>query len=631
MKIRDGQVDVAILAGPRIKTWPTQGVRVLSRHCSDAGLKVAWYGGPDMQVRGVLPSDLSGGVVMVEDSQKRLHRIQAKALIKISPELEFPIPFSGWYSPGLIPESTARKLLTQGSLNWQPVVVILGTGNRAFQLGAELLEMGHSSRVICIESIFKEVQGWDVERRRFEMKGGKIIFGKPLQLLQKSPFIWEIKVQDDHGVRVIDAARVISVGPFEHDVGFREYPPGSFLIEWENTESSKLQEDVEKILLDEHRAVVLASRLIKGLMTEPASEAKSNFEKQLWLSKQKLKEMEMLPLKRFRYDYDGKWLSVESKNTLLNFGGTPKRLDPERMVAAIDCIENIGCRICQKACPVKAIQIDRPKNLFLLEDVCTGCGFCLQACPSEVPIMIAGDASQSFTTLVFTYRESKVLKKGEKVGLLSRKGELLAQGRVLDLFIEDGSPLYKVEVPSHLVWDVRSILAVGEKQELQNAEELFEERGTRIEVQIQGDVRRVREGQNVSVSLFEIGMARPNDILICEDGACGLCQIEVDGVRKFACQTTQHQGMSIRFTRDHRPSSEICPCQGIKTEDFESVISSTRPDSIEALTQVCEVGQGKCHGLLCKKSWVRQAGELGVGGTDRYADWRFPWVDWLFK
>ena len=244
--------------------------------------------------------------------------------------------------------------------------------------------------------------------------------------------------------------------------------------------------------------------------------------------------------------------------------------------------------------------------------------------------MIAGDASQSFTTLVFTYRESKKLKKGDKVGLLSRKGELLAQGRVLDLFIEDGSPLYKVEVPSHLVWDARSIIAVGEKQELQNAEELFEERGTRIEVQIQGDVRRVREGQNVSVSLFEIGMARPNDILICEDGSCGLCQIEVDGVRKFACQTNQHQGMSIRFTRDHRPSSEICPCQSIKSEDLEATISSTRPDSIEALTQVCEVGQGKCHGLLCKKSWVRQAGQMGVA-TDRYADWRFPWVDWIFK
>jgi ferredoxin len=315
---------------------------------------------------------------------------------------------------------------------------------------------------------------------------------------------------------------------------------------------------------------------------------------------------------------------------MLSFGGTPKRLEAERVVAAIDCIENIGCRVCQKACPAHAIQIDRPKNLFLLEDVCTGCGVCVQVCPSEVPVMISGETSQSFTTMIFTYREKLKLKKLDKIDLLNRKGDLLAHGRVIDLFIEDGTPLYKVEVPSHLVWDARSIRLSGGKPEVENAEELYEERGTRIEVQIQGDVRRVREGQNVSVSLFEIGMARPNDILICEDGACGLCQIEVDGIRKFACQTTQHQGMSIRFTRDHEPSSELCPCQNITPEQFEASLTGAMPDTIDALTQVSEVGQGKCHGLLCRKSWVREAQALGVESS-RYADWRFPWVDWLFK
>jgi ferredoxin len=629
MKIRDGQIDVAILAGPRIKTWPTQGVRVLSRHCSDAGLKVGWYGGPGMQVRGVLPGEHSGGVVMVEDAQKRLHRISAKALIKVVPELEFPLPFPGWYSPGLIPESTARKLLTQGSLNWQPVVVVLGTGNRALQLGSEILEKNLTARVICVESVFSEVQGWDVERRRFEMKGGKIIFGKLMQLSQKSPFIWQIKIQDSQGVRVIDTARVVSVGPFEPETGFREYPTGSFLVEWENTESTRIEADVERVLLDEHRAVVLATHLVKGLI-EPSPDAKSHLEKQLWQSKQKLREMESLPANRFRYEYEGKWLAPESQKAMLSFGGTPKRLEAERVVAAIDCIENIGCRVCQKACPAHAIQIDRPKNLFLLEDVCTGCGVCVQVCPSEVPVMISGETSQSFTTMIFTYREKLKLKKLDKIDLLNRKGDLLAHGRVIDLFIEDGTPLYKVEVPSHLVWDARSIRLSGGKPEVENAEELYEERGTRIEVQIQGDVRRVREGQNVSVSLFEIGMARPNDILICEDGACGLCQIEVDGIRKFACQTTQHQGMSIRFTRDHEPSSELCPCQNITPEQFEASLTGAMPDTIDALTQVSEVGQGKCHGLLCRKSWVREAQALGVESS-RYADWRFPWVDWLFK
>jgi hypothetical protein len=125
-------------------------------------------------------------------------------------------------------------------------------------------------------------------------------------------------------------------------------------------------------------------------------------------------------------------------------------------------------------------------------------------------------------------------------------------------------------------------------------------------------------------------MARPNDILICEDGACGLCQIEVDGIRKYACQTTQHQGMSIRFTRDHEPSSELCPCHGISREALDSIITGSKPDTVEAITQVCDVAQGKCHGLLCRKSWIRLSEQWNVG-DGRYIDWRFPWVDWIFK
>ena len=632
MKIRDGQIDVALLSGPRLKQWPTQASRVLSRHCSDAGLKVGWYGGAGLQVRGVLPNEAGGAVVMVEDAQKRLHRIQARAIVKVTPELDFPLPFQGWNSPGLIPESTTRKLMSQGTLSWQPVVLILGSGNRALKLGTEILENDLTSRVICLESVFDQVQGWEVEKRRFEIKGGRIIFGKPVQLLQKSPFTWELKVQDSQGVRVIDTARVISVGPFEKDIGYREYPAGSFLFEWENSESTTLPDDMEKILLDEHRAVVLASRIVKGLGQFPA-EVKAQFEKQLWLSKQKLKEMEALPAHRFRWQYDGKWLSSESRQALENFGGTPKLLNPTQLVASIECIEVIGCRHCQKACPTGAIQIDRVHNQFLFEDLCSGCGFCLQACPSEVPIMIEGNASQSFTTLVFPYADLPLLQKGDRVGLLSRKGEMLVQSRVLDTFIEgsgDKVTLYKVEVPSHLIWEARSIVSLAVKSELQDTEGMYREQGNRVEVQIQGNVRRVKEGQNVAVSLFESGMARPNDILICEDGSCGLCQIEVDGVRKYACETTIHQGMSIRFTREHLPSSELCPCQGITTEALSAITAATNPDTLAAITQVSEVGHGKCHGLLCKKSWARLAEADGVADT-RFNDWRFPWVDWVFK
>ena len=628
LKVRDVHIDVAILAGPRIQTWPTHGVRVLSRLCADAGLKVGWYGGAGMRVRGVLPLEGSGALVIVEDAQKRLHRIHAKSAIKVTPHLDFPLPFSGWYSPGLIPESTARKLMKQGSLNWQPVVVILGSGNQAFRLGSELIQTKSVNRVVCVESVYEQVQAWEVEKRRFEVLGGKVIFGKLNSLVQKSPFLWEIKIQDKQGTRIIDAARVISVGPFHGDEGFREYPSGSFLVEWENTEVQQIADDVEPFLLDEHRAVLLAARLIKGLAHQ------SQLDKSVWVSKQKLKELETIHDKRFSWTYEGKWLSADSKKLLGEFAGTPKTLVPEKMKASIECVEAIGCRVCQKACPVDAIKIERTQqggtSSFLIEDACTGCGFCLQACPSQVPIMIEGDSTQSFTPLVFPYRERAPLKKGVRVGLLSRKGEMLANAKVLDQFLNGDVPLFKVEVPSHLIWEARGLISMTPKAEVEHADDFYHEKGERVEVQIQGDVRRVREGQLISVALFEIGMSRPNDILICEDGSCGLCQIETDGVKKFACQSTIHHGMSIRFTRDHEQSSEICPCSSITTDQLRATCMSTKPDSIEALAQVCEVGQGRCHGLLCKKSFIEVAGEAGIESA-RYADWAFPWTDWMLS
>jgi ferredoxin/aerobic-type carbon monoxide dehydrogenase small subunit (CoxS/CutS family) len=636
--VRDGIIDVALLAGPRLKQWPTQGARVLSRYCSDAGLKVGWYGGPGMKVRGVLPMEGSGGVVMVEDAQKRLHRIQTKAAIKIIPEMNLPLPFPGWYSPGLIPESTARKLLTQGKLNWKPIVVILGTGNRALRFGSELLQLHVANRVVCVESVFDKVVGWEVERRRFEILGGRIVFGKLQSFVQKSPFLWELKVQDAQGTRVMDTARVVSCGPFEADLGFREYPAGSFLMEWENTEAQLTPEDVENVLFDENRAVVLAAKLIKGIGTDSNKSAsaavKTLLERNMWLSKQKLKELESIDQHRFRWGYEGKWLSAESKAVLDTFPGTPKELKPANIVASIECVEAIGCRVCEKACPADAIRIERDASggtkQFLIEDACTGCGFCLQACPSQVPVMFEGTTADSFTTLILPYREKPLLKKGEKIALLNRRGEVLASSKVLDQFLDGEVPLFKIEVPSHLAWETRGMMTVAPKPEVEDVKELYEEGGTRVEVQIQGDVRRVRENQNVSVALFEIGMSRPNDNLICEDGSCGLCQIDVDGIRKFACQSTIHQGMSIRFVRDHEQSSELCPCTGVSTEKFAEQCARSKPDTAEALAQLSEVGRGRCHGQLCQRSWIQLAEKHGVH-SQRFVEWGFPWVDWVFK
>jgi len=426
-------------------------------------------------------------------------------------------------------------------------------------------------------------------------------------------------------------------------LGFREYPAGSFLVEWENSEAATFSDDVEKLLLDENRALVLANQLVKGLSGE------KKLDKKLWASKQKLQELEKISERHFQWTYAGKWLDEGSKKALQNFAGVPKKLEPERIIASIECIEPIGCRACERACPANAIKIERDGSggtpQFLIEQDCTGCGRCLQVCPSQVPVMIQGDGSQSYSTLVVPVKEKVNYQRGDRVALLNRKGEVLAQSRVLDLFVDDAdvnhkkdpvkrdpndSILYKVEVPSHLLWEARGIVSLTSRAEAEHSDDFYAEKGERVEVQVQGDLRRVRDGQNLSVALFEIGMSRPNDILICEDGSCGLCQVEVDGLKKFACQTTIHQGMSIRFTRDHEQSSELCPCSGVTKEDVESKCRLNHPDSLEALFQHTDATRGRCHGLLCEKNCVRVASKEGAK-SERFVDWTFPWKEWTFK
>lgn len=637
--MREGQIDVAIVAGPRIKAWPTLGVRMLSRWCADAGLKVGWYGGPDLKVRGVLPLEGSGGIVIVQDLQNRIHRMQAKAIVKVTAPLNFPNPFPGWYSPGLVPESTARKLLEEASLSWQPVVVILGTGNRALRLGSEMLQRRIASRVVCLESVFDHVQGWEVEKRRFEVLGGRFVYGQLSSLTAKSPFLWELKIQDQNGIRVIDTARVISVGPFESDPGYKEYPGGSYLFEWRNSDQLAFVNDVESIMLDEARAVVLASRLLKGL-ADSAGDVKLQLERALWIAKQKLRELETLGEHRFAWKHEGKWLSPESKQVLTGFPGTPKNLQPGKWLASIECVEAIGCRACERSCPTNAIQIERDvyggTKSFLIENDCTGCGQCLIACPSQVPVMMDGDHTRSFSHLILPYRERVPLKKGDKVTLLNRKGEVLVQSKIVDFFIEGDVmksevPLYKVEVPTHLVWEVRGMVGIAPKPEVESPDDLYQERGLRTEVQIQGDIRRVRENQTISMSLFELGVARPNDILVCEDGSCGLCQIDVDGMKKFACESTIHQGMAIRFTRDHHPSSELCPCSEVTVESFKGMCAAAKPETVEALSPLSEAGRGRCHGIICREACIRTAKECGIRTENREVDWSFPWSDWVLK
>ncbi|RYZ64130.1 MAG: hypothetical protein EOP09_16450, partial [Proteobacteria bacterium] len=102
LDFRDSKFDVILAAGPNLPLWPARGAHTLSRMLTKYGLKVGWIGGDDLRAIGMVPQASGGCVVLAEDSQKRVHRIEARSLVRFSRPAEISNPFSGSTSSRVI-------------------------------------------------------------------------------------------------------------------------------------------------------------------------------------------------------------------------------------------------------------------------------------------------------------------------------------------------------------------------------------------------------------------------------------------------------------------------------------------------------------------------------------------------
>lgn len=152
----------------------------------------------------------------------------------------------------------------------------------------------------------------------------------------------------------------------------------------------------------------------------------------------------------------------------------------------------------------------------------------------------------------------------------------------------------------------------------------------KVEITLNGEKRLVRDRVPISVALFEIGQSRPDDVLFCKDGSCGLCHISVDSVKKPACQTRIHRGMAIRIdsSQPNLNYDVLCPCLGVTREHVIERLKQGKLQSPEAVLSVTHVGEGKCHGQLCMGAFRRVLLDQGLD-VSQWIDWRFPWSDWI--
>lgn len=654
--IRDGKFDVVIAAGPRIENWPSIGVRTLSILCAEMGLSVGQFGGESMLVRGIIPLPGTGGLVLIEDIQKRIHRIHARAIVRVSADSSLPDPFLGWRSQGVLPLSVAKRLFRESRIRWEPCTVILGTGNAALHFGTQLLEKG-LPEVICVESYFqwgaKRFSGWEVERRYFETLGGKLIEAKPIQLVQKAPLLWQLRLQDSQGIRVIEVGRVISAGPFRDSSSIREWPPGSLLFELEQTASNTKAEDFEGWATEEERGKWLAGKIVRTLVSDLGSK-RDEIDPIFKRAKLKLKRYLKHREEPYTPTYQGKWLKISESKNIKNFSGTPKTLHHQKPMASIECFEEISCNLCQLACPTKAIQIGqipRHNQPILNESACTSCGKCLSTCPSNSIVMIQEKEMNTTSLLTLSWRGQKEWKIGEFATLVNRKGESLGSARITNIQPDpdrEYGQFIQLHIPSHLIWEARGIKrsrsTVNSDPQFWLANQYISEAGSKVEITLNGEKRLVRDKVPISIALFEIGQARPQDILYCKDGSCGLCQVSVDSINKLGCQTRIHKGMNIKTTSAQTHSTDtinqekvnlgdnsfLCSCLNITCHQVRERVKQGKLQSPEALLSITPVGEGKCHGQLCLETFKRILQDEGMDIT-QWIDWRFPWSDWTLS
>jgi ferredoxin/bacterioferritin-associated ferredoxin len=620
-------------------------------------LSVGVFGGEGLRVQGVLPlASGSGGVAVVEDSQGRIHRIEARSIIRVVEPLELPDPFSGWLSPGLLPLGTALKLRERGQTIWSPAVAVLGSGNRALSLACELLESG-VPEVFCIEKPGQAVSGWEVLRRRFETLGGVILYGKPVSLTKAARMLWDFRIQDAHGIRVLEVAWVISAGPFRGSEGVREYPPGSLLFELDQSGAGLVAEDPEGWALEEHRGRALGARICKALIASWGDRRvkKDRLEEELRRARGRLKRAMKRAEGAVSLEFEGKWLSRDSSQKLRGFSGAPRAEHASRMVASIECVEEIECSLCQSACPEEAIQISREAARFLDESKCTACGKCLDLCPAKVPVLIHEPEGRSQAKLTLSFRGRRPFRTHELASLVNRRGEVLGSGKVLEsievLPASEGVGAvaeYRVtlEVPAHLVWEARGLRSARQGPSHEEEWVMSSERAgaSKVEVLLQNERRLLRDGQPLGLALFETGLARTEDRLLCGDGSCGLCDALVDGVQRPACRTSVHRGMAVQLEGSRwefalsevapnglsADSDWICPCSAVTRQEVSTRIREGKLSSADAIRQSCGVGEGRCRGRICHELFRRTLLVEGVD-ADQWIDWRFPWSEWTLK
>ncbi|MBN1676352.1 MAG: 4Fe-4S binding protein [Kiritimatiellae bacterium] len=134
-------------------------------------------------------------------------------------------------------------------------------------------------------------------------------------------------------------------------------------------------------------------------------------------------------------------------------------------VAVLECVQDIPCNPCEKACRKGFIAIGaRMTGMPKLDPRCTGCGLCVTRCPGLAIFVLDATYSETEATVTLPYELIPLPEPGEKVLGVDRRGRAVCEGTIVavrQMRKDDTCRALTVAVPKRFIHEVRHVRVAG--------------------------------------------------------------------------------------------------------------------------------------------------------------------------
>ncbi len=550
-------------------------------------------------------------------------RIRSDLMVVFSRQGFWPRKFIGWDRPGTLSIDALRRWVEVNQELPGKNYIFLGATNESFRFASKLLTLG-AQRVLIVDEK-NTISGWRSYRDQFLSLGGRLLLEhKIVEVKPKGAISSEVILINKLG-RLIEQVDVVVLAPSVHvtnfiptDGPFEGAPKrvGHIFVGFP-LDGRLTPEDDALLRLDVDEVTFRLLRTIKRRAFDDVDRAvkKARFDRESLMQYRNAQSPGLghTAQPSLEFAKNSKLLDSSSLIEVKSSVSTPNKKYLVQPVASLECFENVGCSVCADVCPAKAITFKtKVASPQLNEELCTGCSLCVAHCPPGAAVMIQEAEPQQRASYFLPAPAKEFYQKAQEFDLGNRRGDWLASSKLVQQWHFDGAlhSVVRVDTSSIYLWDIRTVKKKSKINDALLDDAIYQSASNKVWLELNDKRRLCRSDKPLSISLWQMGERRFEDALLCANGSCKRCVVEVNGDRRLSCEVTPTAGQNIRVKQQTPFTNEIylCPCKGLTVQNVIDV-ASTYGDgegppniSVAELQSVTGLGLGECLGTWCLRS-----------------------------